>query len=236
MINVLIVDEESRVADLYRLYVNHIRGFRCYAHVSTSQQARQVLIRAHREIDLVLLSMDTERNKGADLLATLGDIGGKMPIILLSPTGDFYALNRALVHLPHIVVDHLLTPLSFSRLEHKLTAYREKAEIKKQRKYVVRQSQFHAVARAGISRERKLPKGLTSLTLSTVCNWIKNNQGKAFSTKMMSDAIGISSVSCRKYLNYLSDTHILTAQLHYGTAGRPMYLYRLLSSRPHVLQ
>ncbi|MCW2483778.1 two-component system response regulator DcuR, partial [Candidatus Symbiopectobacterium sp. NZEC135] len=71
--------------------------------------------------------------------------------------------------------------------------------------------------------------GLTNVTLRIVFAWIKSNQEQAFSTKMLANAIGLSCVSCRKYLLYLSEKQMLTAQFHYGTSGRPMYMYRLFS-------
>jgi two-component system response regulator DcuR len=87
-----------------------------------------------------------------------------------------------------------------------------------------------------VVERKKLPKGLTSLTLRTVCEWIEGNQGAEFSTEMLANAIGISRVSCRKYLIYLADTGILDTNILYGSTGRPVYLYRLLPEKQDALR
>ncbi len=79
----------------------------------------------------------------------------------------------------------------------------------------------------GGQESKKLPKGLTSITLSTVCEWIEQQHDSEFSTDNLANAIGISRVSCRKYLIYLAESGILGTRILYGATGRPVYLYQL---------
>ena len=55
MINVLIVDDDAMVAELNRLYVARVPGFRCSGSASTLSQAQEMINDKQREIDLVLL-------------------------------------------------------------------------------------------------------------------------------------------------------------------------------------
>ncbi|RDJ39874.1 transcriptional regulator, partial [Acinetobacter baumannii] len=55
MINVLIVDDDAMVAELNRLYVARVPGFRCSASASTLSQAQEMINDPQQEIDLVLL-------------------------------------------------------------------------------------------------------------------------------------------------------------------------------------
>lgn len=229
MINVLIVDDDALMADVHRLYVDHVRGFCCQGIVHTVAQARRLLARAEDSIDLIMLNKDIAHSSQGGLLSALCEVNARPKVMVVSTSGDFYAFHREVEPYRHRVVGYLLAPFQFTRLEHKLSAYREKAAIYQQRSALAPIAQVVKPADGSV-KTRALPKGLTRMTLSTVCRWIKSNEGRAFSTKMMADAIGISSVSCRKYLHYLSETHMLTTQLHYGTSGRPMYLYRLLSN------
>lgn len=136
-------------------------------------------------------------------------------------------------------MDYLIKPFQFSRFEQALTAYREEAQLFNHRDFVAQSDIDNLIRRTGgntVSERKKLPKGLTSLTLRTVCEWIEGNQGIEFSTEMLANAIGISRVSCRKYLIYLSDTRILTTNILYGSTGRPVYLYRLLPEKQDSLR
>lgn len=67
---------------------------------------------------------------------------------------------------------------------------------------------------------KRLPKGLTSLTLRTLCLWIDAHPTDEFSTDDLAAAVNISRVSCRKYLIWLAQINILFTSIHYGATGR----------------
>ncbi|MCW2476483.1 MULTISPECIES: two-component system response regulator DcuR [unclassified Symbiopectobacterium] len=236
MINVLIVDDDAMVAELNRSYLSQVPGFNCYATVPTLQQARNLLMQPDSEIDLVLLDIYMQQDNGLDLLPTIREFSEQTDVIIISSASDVYTIKKAL---HYGVVDYLIKPFQFSRFEQALTAYREEANLLKHREFVA-QSDIDSLIRrtsGGVAGERKkLPKGLTSLTLRTVCEWIEGNQGAEFSTEMLANAIGISRVSCRKYLIYLADTNILATNILYGSTGRPVYLYRLLPEKQDALR
>ena len=54
MINVLIVDDDAMVAELNRLYVARVPGFRCSGSASTLSQAQEMINDPQQEIDLVV--------------------------------------------------------------------------------------------------------------------------------------------------------------------------------------
>ncbi|OVG00860.1 hypothetical protein B5L90_09845 [Klebsiella pneumoniae] len=68
MINVLIVDDDAMVAELNRLYVARVPGFRCSASASTLSQAQEMINDPQQEIDLVLLDVYMQQDSGLDLL------------------------------------------------------------------------------------------------------------------------------------------------------------------------
>ncbi|WP_409311164.1 two-component system response regulator DcuR [Pectobacterium sp. B1J-3] len=231
MINVLIVDPDTKVAALNRTYLNQISGFNCYATVSTLQQARNLLIRHASDIDLVLLDICTQRNSDLALLRVIRELSKRTDVIIVSSTHDLYTIKKGL---RYGAVGYLVKPFQFSRFEYKLTAYREEVNLLKHQEVIVQNDidyLIQGISNKNVSKHKRLPKGLTSHTLRIICEWVKKNQDVEFSTKMMSDAIGISSVSCRKYLSYLEDTHILATDLLYQTKGRPVHLYRLLAEQ-----
>jgi two-component system response regulator DcuR len=52
VINVLIVDDDAMVAELNRLYVARVPGFRCSGSASTLSQAQEMINDPQQEIDL----------------------------------------------------------------------------------------------------------------------------------------------------------------------------------------
>lgn len=221
MINVLIVDDNMPVAELNRLYVNHVRGFNCSGIASSLIQAKCFLAQDEPKVDLVLLNQSIPYTREGSLLSEICEENDHVHVMLIASKKDCHILNQKDAPYAHRMVDWLLAPFQFTRLEHNLSAYREKLAVYRQ---------WASDTPVLIpTASRALPKGLTNVTLRIVFTWIKSNQEQAFSTKMLANAIGLSCVSCRKYLLYLSEKQMLTAQLHYGTSGRPVYMYRLFS-------
>ncbi len=82
----------------------------------------------------------------------------------------------------------------------------------------------------------RLPKGLTRLTLQSVWEWIKQRNKQSFSTEDLANEIGISRVSCRKYLVYMAEIGVLDTDIFYGSVGRPVYLYKLVLAKAEVME
>jgi response regulator of citrate/malate metabolism len=73
--------------------------------------------------------------------------------------------------------------------------------------------------------ELPLPKGLSVSTLASVQEFMKEQQGAVSATEVM-DALGMSRVTARRYLEYLADAGTVSRTARYGTPGRPENEYR----------
>ena len=212
MINVLIVDDDAMVAELNRLYVARVPGFRCSGSASTLSQAQEMINDPQQEIDLVLLDVYMQQDSGLDLLPTIREHYG--------------------------VVDYLIKPFQFPRFEEALTTWREKRKLITGQPYY-EQADVDRLLHGGApeaSDARKLPKGLTAQTLRTLCQWIDAHPDVEFSTDELAAAVNISRVSCRKYLIWLAQINILYTTIHYGATGRPVYRYRLVAEQYSLLK
>ncbi len=79
-------------------------------------------------------------------------------------------------------------------------------------------------------RERSgLPKGLSAETLERIVTALTERPDS--SATEVGDALGISRVSARRYLEYLASTGRATRTLDYATKGRPGSRYRLVGAR-----
>ncbi|TCV95198.1 two-component system response regulator DcuR [Biostraticola tofi] len=227
MINVLVVDDDAMVAELNRCYLNQISGFSCCGTVSTLQQAKNRILQDPPDIDLVLLDVYMQQENGLDLLPIIREFCQQIDVIVISSASDAATIKKAL---QYGVVDYLIKPFQFSRFEEALGAYREKKTLLEQHDCYQQSDVDRLLRRTDpqATDPEKLPKGLTVPTLRTVCEWIDSHPDIEFSTDNLAAAIGISRVSCRKYLIYLTQTKILTTHIQYGVTGRPVYLYHLL--------
>ncbi|KNC88480.1 two-component system response regulator DcuR [Trabulsiella odontotermitis] len=226
MISVFIIDDDAMVADLNRRYVSLIPGFQCCGIASTLEKAKEVIFHSDTHIDLILLDIYLQKENGLDLLPLLHAAGCKSDVIVISSAADAITIKDSL---HYGVVDYLIKPFQASRFEEALTNWLQKKKDMDKHQYY-EQSELDQLIHGGASHEqdhRRLPKGLTPQTLCTICQWIDAHQDAEFSTDELANAVNISRVSCRKYLIWLVNCHILSTSIHYGVTGRPVYRYRI---------
>jgi response regulator of citrate/malate metabolism len=73
--------------------------------------------------------------------------------------------------------------------------------------------------------ELPLPKGLSAHSLESVKDLLAS-LGRAVSASEATEALGMSRVTARRYLEYLADAGLVTRNPRYGTPGRPENEYR----------
>ncbi|OON41386.1 two-component system response regulator DcuR [Izhakiella australiensis] len=225
MINVLVVDDDAMVAELNRCYIAQIPGFTCCGVASTLQQARQWLHEGSN-LDLVLLDIYLHQESGLDLLPEIRSARSSLDVIIISSAADAQAIKTSM---HYGVADYLIKPFQFPRFEEALLNWQQKKNLIDNQPYY-QQAEVDQLLHGGAaatSDPRRLPKGLTVQTLRTLCQWIDSHPALEFSTDELAAEVGISRVSCRKYLIWLAQNNILFTSIHYGVTGRPVYRYRL---------
>ncbi|MEX3175448.1 response regulator, partial [Serratia quinivorans] len=142
----------------------------CLATVATLAQARALLADAEVSIDLVLLDIYMPQENGLALLPGLRELGEKTDVIIISSASDVDTVQRAL---HYGVVDSLIKPFQFGRFKEALNTYQQQSQILAQREFSQGDVASLLRRQPASTEGKKLPKGLTSITLSTVCEWIE---------------------------------------------------------------
>ncbi|STW14805.1 fumarate respiration transcriptional regulator DcuR [Klebsiella pneumoniae subsp. rhinoscleromatis] len=218
MINVLIVDDDAMVAELNRLYVARVPGFRCSGSASTLSQAQEMINDPQQEIDLVLLDVYMQQDSGLDLLPTIRESGRAIDVIMITSAADAATVQTAM---HYGVVDYLIKPFQFPRFEEALTTWREKRKLITGQPYY-EQADVDRLLHGGApeaSDARKLPKGLTAQTLRTLCQWIDAHPDVGFST----DELGGGGEYLPRFLPQISD---LAGADQYSLYHYPLRRYR----------
>lgn len=72
-----------------------------------------------------------------------------------------------------------------------------------------------------------LPKGLNRVTLKEVLLYMKEREGEEFTIQDISEALSLSKVTVRRYLDYLEQYGLVDVEQKYGSVGRPLRIYKL---------
>ena len=87
MINVLIVDDDSMVAELNRLFLSRVADFHCCGVAPTVREAREMLSHL-AQVDLVLLDVYMQQENGLDLLPALRADARNIDVIMITSAAD----------------------------------------------------------------------------------------------------------------------------------------------------
>ncbi|HEH9405010.1 TPA: response regulator [Aeromonas bestiarum] len=219
MIKILIVEDDPAIAEIHRRFVQRLVGFEVLGVALTLFDAREQI-----EIlkpDLVLLDVWLPDGEGFSLLRELRQAGAGLDVILLTAAREASALQEAM---RLGVVDFILKPVVFERLRDTLGNYAENraalaalADIDQQAVDALLGTPLQQVAAGG------LPKGIDGLTLQRVLAAL-GSQGA--SAEEIGNRVGVSRTTARRYLEFLVGQQLASAELEYGTVGRPERRYR----------
>ena len=227
VIRILIAEDDPQIAEIQRRFVERVEGFEivgiCHSTIDTSDMV-DVL-----KPDLVLLDIQFPDGSGLDLLRQMRAAESRTDVIMVTAAKEVDSLSEAL---RLGVFDYVLKPLVFDRLAKALEHFKAHhrtladpgAELSQNEvdKLLPRHQQNDQTAD---TLRAILPKGIDQLTLDKVNTVFLENQG-SFSAEQVSEEIGTSRTTARRYLEYLVGQKTLIADINYGTVGRPERLYK----------
>jgi response regulator of citrate/malate metabolism len=224
MREVLVVDDDFMVAEIHRKFVDHVDGFVAIGAARTGAEALELAAALHP--DLVLLDVYLPDMTGLEVLQRLRSAGDPVGVIMITAARELDTVSGAL---DGGAADYLIKPFEFPQLQAKLESFAARAD---------------ALASAGgadqslidslfggsggpsgtSAADEPLPKGLGAVTGQLVLEAVRV-AGEA-SAAECAEAVGISRVSARRYLEHFLTVGALDLRLQYG-AGRPERRYSL---------
>jgi len=232
MIKVLIVEDDPMVAEFNKRYLEQVGGFELIAIAPSVADALNIL--DHQKIELILLDIFMPGMNGFDLLAEIRQLGQGVDVIVVSAACDSQSIKKAL---RYGAVDYLIKPFEFERFNTALSTYRDWVKMTKgQEKLSQAELDIRLLHPNPLPVHSELPKGLTRNTLKTVWESIQAMKEHSFSTEEMANRIGVSRVSMRKYLGFLTDIGVIEMEVIYGSVGRPVYQHRCIKPESDLIK
>ncbi|MEW1954379.1 response regulator [Terrabacter sp. NPDC080008] len=221
MTSVLVVDDDFMVARIHRGFVERIEGFEVVGSAQTGEEALALV--GSLQPDLVLLDLYLPDAFGLDVVTRLRAAGETCDVLVITAAKEADAVRGAV---RQGVVGYLLKPFTFADLEQRLRAYA--AERARDLGDDLTQEQIDAafggqpVGRGGVAL---LPKGLSAETAEAVQAALRDATDTLSATEC-AEAVGISRVSARRYLEHFAASGRADVTLRYGATGRPERRYR----------
>ncbi|KJR21492.1 two-component system response regulator [Vibrio navarrensis] len=218
---VMIIEDDLAIAQLHHNYLQQLNGFEVIAIATTSAEAQLQLTLL--EPDLVLLDVYLPDGSGLNILNQIRGSNRHCDVILITAARDVETLQTAM---RGGVVDYLLKPVMFVRLEAALNKYRAQLEQLGHVSADLNQGLVDKMLQSGSGQEKAghLPKGIDGVTLDKIRALFQ--QEETYTADEAGEKMGASRTTARRYLEYLIAAGELQADLSYGTVGRPERCYK----------
>ena len=222
--SVLIVEDDPMVSMINEQYVLKGADFTIAGTCRNGNKAIEFL-KSHTT-DLILLDVYMPVMDGIAVLKKIREMKIPSEVIMITAANDTTTIENTM-HLG--VLDYLIKPFAYDRFNVALEKFKIKHQLLKGSS-VLDQHSLDSLITANFQKEKKelninLPKGIQRTTLNRIKIFFDQNQDWQ-SVDMISDALGISLVTARNYLNYLVSQKIVLEDINYSTGGRPSMLYK----------
>lgn len=220
--NVLIVDDDPKIAEIHRHFTEKIEDFSVCGMADTLEDAEKMS--QLLEPDLVLLDLYFPEGLGTEILWKLRARRQATDVILITAAKELEPLQEAM---RGGVFDYILKPVMFPRFKEALERFREHRMQLKTDSAVNQQDIDRLLHpyKDSSPGEPDYPKGIDPLTLKKIRNVFEQSHPNGLSADEVGQQIGASRTTARRYLEYLTASGQLTAELIYGAVGRPERKY-----------
>ncbi|MCR6514140.1 response regulator [Clostridium sp. LY3-2] len=217
MRKVVIVEDDPMVALINRKYVEMVEGFTVCSVVTTKDELIEKLEK--EDISLILLDVYLPKENGFEILKDIREKGFLTDVIMMTAADNNEEIKRAFAY---GAIDYLIKPFEFDRFKIALEKYNTKNELLKSSKKL-NQAKVDSLYNTKKKLDRDLPKGINKKTLLRIYDLIKEDSREIWTIKNLSEELGISNVTIKKYIDYLESIGEVKVDIDYGNIGRPEY-------------
>lgn len=224
MYQVLIVEDDPMVAMINESYVRKHKRFEVAGSCRDGKAALDFL--EQHSVDLLIMDVYMPQIDGFETLRQIRKRQYAVDVIMVTAANERDALEEAL-HLG--VVDYLIKPFTFDRFRMALDKYLAHRDALKDLDTLNQKSIDFIIDSTRRKSEELHPKGIQEQTLQNIVEHMKRYSGAWLTGDEIAQSLGLTSVTVRRYLNYMADAGIAADRMNYSTGGRPCMMYKINS-------
>ena len=216
-LNVVIIEDDPMVLELHRQYLSKMPEYKLVGCAQNGEEGQQLLdsLKPH----LAIVDIYMPGINGLQVLKHIRSSGINTDVILVTAAHDNESIQQGI---QYGATDYIIKPFTYQRLKKSLMNYLQYYNRLHSNENLSQKDvdMLKDAARDEGPAESQLPKGLQQSTLNLIFKMLKEKEGY-FSILEVSDGLGISRVTVRRYVNYLKEIGWVKEMLSYGPVGRP---------------
>lgn len=223
--SVWIIEDDFRVAKIHADYVHNIQGFIVTENLRTGKETIEKLKMTSSLPEIILTDLYIPDVEGSSLVSHIRHLYPSIKIIVISAATEI-SLIKDILDLG--ISDYLIKPFEEERLQRAFRKYLQELHLFQNSKNVTQKdldSLFYRESDNKIIDAETFVKGIDLHTLQIVKSIFEDLKTQELTASQLSELIGSSRSTARRYLEYLVGEQFLQTKLIYGTVGRPERKY-----------
>lgn len=225
MIKAIIVEDDPMVAQINKRYLDTASEIEVTRIFDNGRDALAYIRSSQPQ--LIVLDIYMPNLSGLELLKELRHENIQSDVIMVTAANDVRSLDDAL---KLGIVDYLVKPFEYERFMEAIAKFLKKADMLSAGS-TLDQNQIDSLVNSeppgkNPTHRAELKKGLQQRTLDLIRANISKEDGECTCEKLAT-AVGLSSVTVRRYLNFMVESGEIVNSVDYGTGGRPCMKYSI---------
>ncbi len=222
MYQTIIIEDDPIVASINRHFVELNKDMEVCGCFSNGQDALNYL--EEHSVDLAITELYMPKMDGMELLREIRRQEKDLDVIVVSSANDVKHVKKCL---SLGIIDYLIKPFEYTRFNHALEKFTKSQELLKPRNFSQSQlDKLFYISSLPLAEENS--KGIQEATLSSIMDYMKMHQLEPMTSDMIAKEVRLSSVTVRRYMNYLLEKQRVISDIDYNTGGRPSVVYRYI--------
>ncbi|MDN7247262.1 response regulator [Planococcus shenhongbingii] len=220
MIKVVIAEDDFRIAQVQEQFLQKVSDVKLVGKALNAKETMDLL--CENEVDLLLLDIYMPDELGTELLPRIRESYPLVDIIMVTAATEKAMLEKAV---KYGVFNYLLKPVTMDKFVETIEEFKRKRKLLGSNGEVDQKmiDQLFGPAKQPVAMQNDLPTGVDGHTLDKVKVVVERLKG--VSIDEMSEEMGISRTTARRYLEYLVSVNVCVAKHEYGIVGRPQRKY-----------
>lgn len=223
MIKVVIAEDDFRIAQVQEQFLQKVTDVKLVGKALNAKETLELL--SEHEVDLLLLDIYMPDELGTELLPEIRENHPLVDIIMVTAATERTMLEKAV---KYGVFNYLLKPVTMKKFVETIEDYKRKKKLLSAAEDVDQTmiDRYFGSINQSAAIQKDLPTGVDRHTLDKVKDVVEKLKG--VSIDEMSEELGVSRTTARRYLEYLVLIDVCVAKHDYGIVGRPQRKYYLL--------
>ncbi|MSO00098.1 response regulator [Bacillus paralicheniformis] len=223
MIDILIAEDDFRVAQIHERLIEQLDGFNIIGKAANAKETMEIL--EVQKGDLLLLDIYMPDEMGTELIPVIRNRFPEVDIMIITAATETCHLQESL---RAGVAHYLIKPVTAEKFKQVLLQYKKKRQTLLSQPQVSQSmiDQIFGGCSSGSRQAEDLPTGINSITLQKIRDVLRD-AAKGMTAEELGEKMGASRTTARRYAEYLVSKEEACAELEYGIIGRPERKYYL---------